>query len=299
MNHAFLIQAHAYPELLFKIVNELNASNHFFFIHIDKKGKDMLSSSCIRELKLYQNVILLSDYQVNWGGASQFKVTVRLLFEALLYIPKMDYFHLISGQDFPLKSNKEFDSFFEKHDWAGYMGFADIKHMDERFSVFHFNDLIDVRTRSLCGKITKWIFSLLLSCELRFYRLGFNFRPSLKYTLYKGSSWWSLRRDCASYIDSFLKEHPDFLRRFLWTNCCDEIFFHIIVMNSPYKNQIFPNNLRYIDWTDKGRGSLPLTLIKDDFEQILAKDDCFFCRKIQPHVSDELIAMILNYKNGK
>lgn len=87
--------------------------------------------------------------------------------------------------------------------------------------------------------------------------------------------------------------------RFLWTNCCDEIFFHIIVMNSPYKNQIFPNNLRYIDWTDKGRGSLPLTLIKDDFEQILAKDDCFFCRKIQPHVSDELIAMILNYKNGK
>ena len=128
MNHAFLIQAHAYPELLFKIVNELNASNHFFFIHIDKKGKDMLSSSCIRELKLYQNVILLSDYQVNWGGASQFKVTVRLLFEALLYIPKMDYFHLISGQDFPLKSNKEFDSFFEKN-----------RHKAQRKAKFYIN----------------------------------------------------------------------------------------------------------------------------------------------------------------
>lgn len=68
MNHAFLIQVHAYPQLLLKIIERLNAPNHYFFIHIDKKSKSIFHSSIIEAIKLTDNVTVISDYKVNWGG---------------------------------------------------------------------------------------------------------------------------------------------------------------------------------------------------------------------------------------
>ena len=38
MNHAFLIEAHDSPELLQRIVDRLNAPNHYLFIHLDGKS---------------------------------------------------------------------------------------------------------------------------------------------------------------------------------------------------------------------------------------------------------------------
>ena len=37
LNHAFLIIAHDSPELLRRIIDNLRAPNHFFFVHLDKK----------------------------------------------------------------------------------------------------------------------------------------------------------------------------------------------------------------------------------------------------------------------
>lgn len=52
MNHAFLITAHKYPEQLGEIVRILDAPNHYFFIHIDKKNyQTMVSSEVIQHLK--------------------------------------------------------------------------------------------------------------------------------------------------------------------------------------------------------------------------------------------------------
>ena len=42
MNHAFLIQAHHNPDYLVRLINWLDAPNHFIFVHIDKKSKVML-----------------------------------------------------------------------------------------------------------------------------------------------------------------------------------------------------------------------------------------------------------------
>ena len=51
-NHAFLIVAHDYPEQLAEIVHLLDAPNHFFFIHIDKKNTvRMMESPGVMKLK--------------------------------------------------------------------------------------------------------------------------------------------------------------------------------------------------------------------------------------------------------
>lgn len=48
------------------------------------------------------------------GGYSQIECELRLL-KSAIQSKKYDYFHLISGQDLPLKANNEIDAFFESN----------------------------------------------------------------------------------------------------------------------------------------------------------------------------------------
>lgn len=90
----------------------IGAENHDIYIHIDKKSKDFNKKeflSITRKSKLY----IFQEYEVFWGGFSQVHVETYLFEKA--HALKYDYYHLISGADLPLKSNKEIDAFFEQH----------------------------------------------------------------------------------------------------------------------------------------------------------------------------------------
>ena len=131
-SHAFLIAAHAFPEQLEDIVNILYASNHYFFIHIDKKSKKMLSAPAILRLKAKENVVFMPSIIVNHAGFSQIVSVLRLFEEAYKWKRcKIDYFHLISGQCYPCMSNSDFDALFE-HDDKSYMHFDSPEEILER-----------------------------------------------------------------------------------------------------------------------------------------------------------------------
>lgn len=71
-NHAFLIVAHDYPEQLAEIVHLLDAPNHFFFIHIDKKNAvRMMESPGVMKLKRRRNCNITHCVSVNWGGGTR------------------------------------------------------------------------------------------------------------------------------------------------------------------------------------------------------------------------------------
>ena len=61
-------------------------------------------------------------------------------------------------------------------------------------------------------------------------------------------------------------------------------------MNSPFKNDVVPNNLRYIDWSLK---LMPKTLCIDDLDKICASNT-LFARKIESEVSKDLIYALSN-----
>lgn len=67
--HAFLVVAHAYPEILEQTIQKLQADNHYFFVHVDLKVKDLTPWQRIADS--YKNVILVQNrLKVNWGGES-------------------------------------------------------------------------------------------------------------------------------------------------------------------------------------------------------------------------------------
>lgn len=70
LNHAFLITAHTYFEQLEEIIGLLRASNHFFYINIDRKSNATRLYWKVRNKNrlsiLYMNSICISfQYQIN------------------------------------------------------------------------------------------------------------------------------------------------------------------------------------------------------------------------------------------
>ena len=289
MNHVFLIQAHKDPELLYKIIERLDASNHYFFIHIDKRSREMFNSCYVSEINSKKNCFIYSEYAVNWGSEKQIWVTLFLLEKSIYYDVHFTYYHFISGQDFPLKGNKDFDSYFSMKCGSSFMGLIDTTDIDKRYMVYHFDRIVNPRGNILC-RIFHKLCSLFVHFQILLYKNGITIRPTLEYKLYKGSSWWSFHHEIASYINKFVKESPGFLKRFNYTSCCDEVFFHVIVMNSPYAKTIINDSLRYVDWSDSSRG-YPCVLDERDFEKIM-KSNSLFCRKIDFNKSNKLINRI-------
>lgn len=114
--------------------------------------------------------------------------------------------------------------------------------------------------------------------------------------VYAGWSWFSWHRSVAEFVLIYLKEHPDYLKRFHNTACCDELIFHTLL--HPYLKQlnINPNNaLRYIDWhpTRPYDGRLPLTLDERDYDSII-DSGALFCRKVDEEHSCKLLDKLDN-----
>ena len=106
--HAALIVAYKDIELLNRIIS--NMSNDFeFFIHINKRSLN--NSTIIKEIKnLEKNnkiKLITTKYEFNWGGINHLYAIIHLSEESIK-LEKYQYFHLISGQDFPVANEYKF-----------------------------------------------------------------------------------------------------------------------------------------------------------------------------------------------
>ncbi|OWV02731.1 MULTISPECIES: beta-1,6-N-acetylglucosaminyltransferase [unclassified Fibrobacter] len=288
--HVFMILAHNNPEYLNRMVSMLDAPNHFFIVHIDKKNELLLEHSAITLLKEKKNCTVFSEVSVNWGGLTQVLATLALVRKALNSEDHYDYFHLISGCDLPLVSATEMDRMVENDSIKGYVGLVEmdwsgLRKLSSRYRLFHFNDFADRRNHNLKTILCRSI----EMAEKVFSKIGVYPRCDLKMPVYKGSQWWSLSRDVICYVDDFLKDHPKYIKRFQWTSCIDEIFFHTIVFNSPFASVIEKNNHRYIDWRKLSKKDKPPRILTEDAIPEIEKGCFWFARKTDPKKSELLI----------
>ena len=293
MNHAFLIQAHHNPDYLVRLINWLDAPNHFIFVHIDKKSKVMLDLLYANEISHRNNVYVFSEISVNWGGYSQIACMSRLFAEALKN-KSIEWFHHISGADIPLMDNKTFDDFFEFSKYKGYIKSSKndkwlISEMQRRFLVYRFNDIVNMRSKNVFTYALRFLerLQLFLTRYLKIkVRKNINYEPAL------GSNWFSLKREVMEYIVDFVNSNPSYDRRFQHTCCCDEMYFHMMLKASPYWNCFFDSDLRFVEWKKLDIGEMPPhTLTELNYEDI-KNSNSIFARKIDPVKSEKLIGII-------
>ena len=273
MKHAILITAYKNYHHLEEIIQCFD-DNFELYIHLDKKSK--ISENELTKLKSNDAVKLVSQkYKVNWGGFYHLK-SILYLTEQALKNPENQYFHLITGHDFPIKKASYFGEFFENND-AEYMeyytipkmGHADNNNMD-RIEYFNFHDLWN-------SKIHKQFEKIRLIIRLQ-KRLGFKRKLSSKMPkLYGGSTYWSLSRECLEYVLEFTQKNKWVLNRFKYTLCAEEFYFQTLIMNSNFAPKVVNDNLRHIDWVARN-GNNPAVLDETDFEK-LEETNAVFARK--------------------
>ena len=123
----FLIAAHKNQGQLLRLINHLK-KDFDIYVHIDKKSKLNLES--------FDNVNIYKSIKVYHGGVSQVAATLFLIREA--FKNNYERYIFISGQDVPLKTNKEIINFFDENKDKEFISFENIKNNDGMYKEMSF-----------------------------------------------------------------------------------------------------------------------------------------------------------------
>ena len=284
MKKAILVTAYKDIPSLLNLIDFFDL-NFNFYIHIDKKQKFDSSLFCEKE-----NVFLYSKYTVNWGGMNHLKAILFLANEALKN-NENDYFHLITGEDFPIKPVSYFLNIDIRKNYLEYFDVPASRWKDEnggldRLSYYYLYDYTGFINRYR-SKLFHDKF-LRLQNKIKIRRV---FPQSFPPELYGGSTYWSLNREVLQYVIDYTNGNKSFLKRFRFTFCAEEFYFQTLLINSDYAKNITNDNLRFIDW-ESGKGGYPAFLDEEDFNRLISSPK-IFARKIKN--SERLRFLLINY----
>lgn len=283
---AVLILAHNNPMYVLKLGKKLSEKFEVY-VHFDLKYR---LSQEERELFMNENIHCYSVIDVKWGSWSIVQATIYLMKQALKN-DKIEYMHVISGQDWPVISVEEIYSFYDARDdifldCEPAKGIKKTGEDIEKWQKFYFNyDVINRKTTfgKIYHRIIFWGQVLLRVDKLK--KLG------LDITLYQGSQWADLPRDAVEFLIAQIENNSKFRKLFSTGFCSDEFWMQtILCTNDKYRSRIVSNNHRYIKWEEQ-YGSYPAILDERDYNDI-CNSDSHFARKLTFEQSSKLIELL-------
>ena len=287
MSQAVLIMAHQHFDQLVELT-ELLSKKFNVYVHIDKNAD--LDQAVIDHLNELTAAPVIRTQAVHWGGYSIAQAAIDLMNLALKDSDNT-YFHLISGEDWPLKPLDQIYNFYEGNDkiYMNYWRMLDkIKtHEPQIWWIKYYFHYDQMNRRSTFGKIYHRLL-LAVSGMLRINKLK-------KYQLdedqmYAGQNWVDIPRDALEYALQYYHEHPVLETVFKSSFCPDEMWLQTVLCNSDYRSKIDKNIHRYIivRKPDQLHGIKPTVLtLKSDYDAI-KQSDAFFGRKFISPDSDSL-----------
>lgn len=285
MKHGFLISAYKNGKTISEQINLLDSSDSYFYIHIDKKSP-LFEDEAIQNLKTKENVIFLADrIKVYWGGFSHLQAIIYLIREALKN-KELHYLHLMSDSCCPIKSRNEIFDFFENNSGKEFIEFIQLPSPNwaggglNRITQYHLHDFINLKSK-LKRRIEKYFVKLQQLVGIK-RTLPTNFT-----TFYGGCTWWTLSRNFLDYAINYIDNNPGFYKRFKHSFCAEEILIHTLLLNSPFRENVVNDNLRYIDWENRN-GNRPANLDETDLP-ILLNSEKLFARKFVYPLSNSLL----------
>jgi hypothetical protein len=331
MRIAYLISAYSHPDLLARMIRALNTESAFFFVHIDGKVNIKPFLALIHP---GHNIIFLSNRaQVFWKGYGQVQAILNLIDEATSFADRQKepfkYYVLLSGTDYPLKSNAYIHDFFEKSDSTEYILYWKLSDFWQQWvykiEQYHFLDLRLTNPRNSIPYLN------LRAFYTRVHGLVHRLIPKRSYLEglipFGGPEFWMLTHDAVTYILSFMREHKRFESFYRLTESPVEMVFQTILLNSSFAEKVsnysrYPHlmekwkgvirdsgpcerdwyengrtitrdmeyfNYRYIDWNPARE--YPAILDTRDFDALM-ETDCLFARKVCPKRSKTLLDSI-------
>jgi predicted small secreted protein len=242
MKIAYIILAHNNFKHLENLINAIDDENVRIYIHIDKKTSiDFKHTS--------PHVYFLPEekrVKVYWGGISIIKATINTLTyakENKTFEP--DYYILISGVDYPIRSKEFLNTLLKK---------KLVHKSTDRLEYFYFE--FDRRNKNLTFYTLKTIEYLLRKFRIKRTK-------QLKFKPYAGSQWFALTNSCIDYILHQYDTDKEMVKFFHNSIVPDESLFHTIIGNSPFKSKV-AGNLTFVEFLPNQ--SSPRLISRNDVE---------------------------------
>ncbi len=271
MKHACLILAHHQFALLQYLVSQLDDPRNDIYVHMDAKVREIPDLKTEKaELHLLRNRV-----DVRWGDVSVVEAEYAL-FEAAVQNGPYAYYHLLSGQDLPLKSQDFIHDFFGRNapkEFIGYTLTEMTPELDRKVRRWHLFPE-DFRNRSRAKRALRAAFLRLQELLGIGRNRGIDFK--------KGSQWVSVTDAMARL---FLENKAWALKTFSHTFCSDEVVMQTLCWNSPLRANIFDTSddghgcMRAIGWKD----GVLTDWTAEDLDR-LRGSDALFARKFNESV---------------
>lgn len=285
---AILLMVHKNQWQIENLIHCLDYSGFDFYVHVDRRAQG-LDLAHIAEVPKRSRITFIDQSPLYWGGASLVRCALSLLNAAKIG-GTYKMFHLLSGQDMPLKPAEQIWNWF------------DCRCSQQFIGLFHSsldNSLTpDDEMRYKCyypfermGRNFIWVKAGMELLRLQ-YRLGFNRVRKTDLTFGKGSQFWSISDEFAQW----LLDREDLIQRVFCdrTFCCDEVFMQTMLLSSPFAGQLYRNedepyaqNARLMDWSRR-EGSGPHVWRIEDKDQLSSAWQ-MFARKFDPAIDKEII----------
>jgi len=255
VNLAYIILAHKLPEQLVRLVRRLDSENATFFIHIDSNAARRDYSVARHGLAGLGNVHFLDRTVSSWATFGHVRATIMGIREVLARGIPFDFAVLLTGQDYPLKSNSDIERTLASGNGRSFLRHYPLPHEHwpgggmPRIERFH------------------------LQLGRRHVALPLKRRFPAGLEPHGGVAYWCLTRECVAYVDQFVAQRPDVVRFFQHTRSSSETFFQTVLCNSPFRDELINDSLRYVDW--RGGRANPEILTTEEFEAFMDSSKLF------------------------
>lgn len=264
---------------MIRLVERLATSSSFFVVHVDKSASADTFDAIRKRVDRLAEASFIERRRCYRAHFSLAEVTLVAIDEALVSPGGFDYAILLSGQDYPIKSNEEIEQFFVRED-------------DKLFLQYFRLPWDPWGPRGGLERIERWHVAIaghIRSVPVR-RRFPEPFQP------FGGSHWWCLPRAAVEYVSRFARENARFVKFFKHVYLPEEIFFQTVLLNSRFREKAVNDNLKYMEWLpddvelgeERGR---PKTLRSEDFDQ-LASVPHLFARKFDVTRDADILDMI-------
>lgn len=247
MRVAYLVLAHANPRHFARLVRALETSSARVFAHIDAKSDLRLFA----QSSTPPGFVRFSTNRVHarWGAFSLFQASLNLLTEALQDHDEFDYFVLLSGADYPLRSARYVEAFLEKHSGMQFLNLVTLPCIElnkpmSRLTTYRFE-----RSPRSRGLMLDKVGQLLNRCHLMPTITRDPRRHLGDLSPFGGSQWWALTRNACEHVVAFVRERTRVMRFFRNVVIPDELVVHTILGNSPFRRMI-RRGITYTDWRE-------------------------------------------------
>lgn len=298
--HAYLIIAHKNMDQLKRLISVLDYEQNDIFVLIDKKCRQF-NPSDLKKIIKKGSLYYADRMAIIWGGYSLVEAELRLL-QTARERGKYQYYHLLSGQDLPLRDQNYIHSFFSQYEGYEFLTFCGKELYEKNQPKERVQFLYLFQNLNTClpllDKALRKVWNI---CLIPFQRrIGIDRCKDLTEIGY-GSNWFSITNSFAEFI---LDNKDDIRKTYKYSFCADELFIHTLALNSYFRDKIFiregindkkydrQGSLRYINWWD---GKPHIWETRDEHELMEARDRGYlFARKFDEVTDNAIINFVVN-----